>query len=210
MPKSLVDNEFFIDFDTSNFYDSEGNPLTQEQNNFFKDSKCVDEYGSLLVVYRASNSDYDTFDTKLLGSGAGSIFGKGFYFSSEPESVKIYGNLIKKYYLNLKNPFVYDAVDYESDAIHNVNKFISVLKVNNYPISDSLQQQLENEILENDGGLDTLIELTCGEEKATAFLQACGFAGIINLDVLDFVAYSPKQIKLCSNKTPTDAISTAA
>jgi hypothetical protein len=32
----------------------------------------------------------------------------------------------------------------------------------------------------------------------------------MNLDVMDFVAYQPDQIKLSSNKTPTAAVSTAA
>lgn len=211
MPTALVDNDFFIDFDEPAVaYDSEGNILTSAQYKFFKDSKCLDEDGALFLVYRATNHDYDTFDFSRLGTGAGSIFGKGVYFSANKDSVKIYGNTIKEYYLNLKNPFKYIAVDEEADALYNLENFINVLEQNNFPVNEALHQVLEEDLLENEGGLDTLIELTCGVDAATTFFKNCGFDGIINLDVLDFVAYEPNQIKLRNNAKPTMAASTAA
>jgi hypothetical protein len=213
MPQRLVDNELFVDFDEvdDNSYgqDSEGNPLTEAQLEFFKQSKCLDEYGNLFLVYRATNHDYDTFDISRMGTGAGSIFGKGVYFSTDKSSVKIYGNTIKSYYLNLKNPFIFDAVDTKDDAVVRVKQFATVLKRNNYPVDKHLCMRLFKD-LKQGGGLDTMIELTCGSEKATRFFQTCGYDGIMNLDVMDFVAYQPDQIKLSSNKTPTAAVSTAA
>lgn len=208
---TLVDNDFFVDFDpVTAGVDSEGNGLTAEQQDFFKQSKCVDEYGNLYLVYRATNHDYDTFDFSKLGTGAGSIFGKGVYFCADPESVKIYGSVVKEYYLNLLNPFIYIAADTEAEARHNVNQFINVLKANNFKVSSSLRQLLYDDVLENAGGLDTMIELTCGVENATNYFKKCGYDGIVNLDVLDFVAYEPNQIKLRQNKQPTMAASTAA
>ena len=56
MPKALVDDDFFLDFDEAG-YDSAGNPLTDAQVTFFNGSKCRDEDGSLYLVYRASNKD---------------------------------------------------------------------------------------------------------------------------------------------------------
>lgn len=211
MPTTLVDNEFFLDFDEPAFaYDSEGNMLNSTQYKFFENSKCVDEDGALFLVYRATNHDYDTFDFNKLGTGAGSIFGKGVYFSADRDSVKIYGNTIKEYYLNLLNPFKYVAVDEEADALYNLDNFIQVLERNNFPVTDELRLELEEDLIENEGGLDTLIELTCGPDKATDFFKNCGFDGIVNLDVLDFVAYKPNQIKLRTNTKPTLAVSTAA
>jgi hypothetical protein len=206
-----LENEFFLDFeDVANASDSAGNTLSDLQYQFFKNSKCVDEYGDLYLVYRASNHDYDTFDPARMGTGAGSIFGKGIYFSADRDSVKIYGNNIKAYYLNLKNPFRYEEVNTEDDAVLNVERFVRVLEQNNFFVTEDLWITLEEEILDNDGGLDTLIELTCGPEKATDFFKKCGFDGIMNLDVLDFVAYYPNQIKISANKAPTSAISTVA
>jgi hypothetical protein len=211
MPTALVDNELFIDFDNSEVAcDSEGNTLSASQYNFFKNSKCLDEYGDIFLVYRATNHDYDTFDISKLGTGAGSIFGKGIYFSADKDSVKIYGNTIKEYYLNLTNPFIFIAMDDMSDALYNLNNFIQVLEKNNFLVNESLYQVLKEDLIENEGGLDTLIELTCGSDVATAYFKNCGFNGIVNLDVLDFVAYELNQIKLRNNLKPTAAVSTAA
>ena len=211
MPTGLVDNDFFLDFDEPAIaYDSEGNMLNNAQYQFFKNSKCVDEDGALFLVYRATNHDYDTFDFNKLGTGAGSIFGKGVYFSADRDSVKIYGNNIKEYYLNLLNPFKYVAVDEEADAFYNLDNFIQVLEQNSFPVSEELRLTLEDDLIENEGGLDTLIELTCGSDKATGYFKNCGFDGIVNLDVLDFVAYEPNQIKLRTNTKPTSAVSTVA
>jgi hypothetical protein len=66
-------------------------------------------------------------------------------------------------------------------------------------------KQLALDVLKNDGGLDTMIEQTCGSEKIADFLKRCGFDGIVNYDVLDFVAFEPSQIKLSSNKNPTNS-----
>lgn len=211
MPTALIDDDFFLDFDEPAIaYDSEGNILNSAQYKFFKNSKCTDEDGALFLVYRATNSNYDTFDFNRLGTGAGSIFGKGVYFSADKNSVKIYGNIIKEYYLNLKNPFKYLAADEEADILYNLDNFINVLRQNNYPVTEELQLTLKEDLIENDGGLDTLIELTCGVDKATDYFKKCGFDGIVNLDVLDFVAYEPNQIKLRNNLSPTIADSTAA
>jgi hypothetical protein len=204
MPKALVDDDFFLDFDEAGC-DSEGNSLTDAQVTFFNGSKCRDEDGSLYLVYQASNKEYDAFDKERIGTGAGSIYGKGFYFSCDRESVKIYGNLIKEYYLNIKNPYRYEEVNEEADALYNVDTFIEMLEHNNFQVTPELQQKLEQDVLENDGGLDTLIDLTCGSDKATQFFKACGFDGIMDLDTLDFVIFEPNQAKLSSNKNPTSS-----
>lgn len=207
MSKDDLDNVFFLDFaEPDAACDSEGNALTKAQENFFRQSKCVDEYGNLFLVYHAGNSKYDSFDKERIGVGAGSIYGKGFYFSCDPESVKIYGSVIRDYYLNLKNPFRYEAEDIEEDILYNVETFIEVLERNNFQVSPELKAAMEQDVLENDGGLDTLIEMTCGAEKAAAFFQTCGFDGIMNLNTLDFVAFEPNQVKLTSNKSPTSSV----
>lgn len=205
MPTALVDNELFVDFDETAGYDSEGNALSEAQVRFFSQSKCVDENGDLYLVYHADNTDYDAFDKSQIGTGAGSIFGKGFYFGSNAESVGIYGNNIKTYYLNLKRPFIYEAIEGKQAAINNVKAFARVLKANNHFISVEQMKQLALDILKNDGGLDTMIEQTCGPEKITDFFKKCGFDGIVNYDVLDFVAFEPNQIKLSSNTNPTNS-----
>lgn len=211
MPRALVDNELFVDFDEpSSMWDSNGRVLTKAQVNFFQQSKCLSEDGDLLVVYHASNSDFTTFDTKRIGSGGGSIYGKGFYFCDSDAGLDIYGTYIKEYYLNLKNPFRWEIVEEEADASYNVDMFIEVLEQNNFNVSEELRQQLEEDILEDDGGLDTIIEQTCGVSLAQKYFTKAGYDGIMNLAIGDYVAFDPKQIKLCSNKSPSAMANIAA
>ena len=211
MPKSLVDNDFFTDFDeVSSSYDSAGRLLSVDQNDFFRNSKCVDEGNSLLVLYHASNNDFTSFDPKRIGTGGGSIYGKGFYFSANNFELGIYGKYVREYYLNLKNPFRWEIIDEEADASYNVDMFIEMLEQGNFVVSDELRQQLKEEVWENGGGIDTLIEMTCGVDFAQHYFIKAGYDGIMNLDIEDFVAFKPEQIKLCSNKNPTASNNVAA
>lgn len=205
MPTSLADNELFTDFaEVSSMYDSDGNILTRAQAAFFADSKCTTDDGNLLVVYHASNNDFDAFNDKYVGSGGGSIFGKGFYFCDDDFGLDIYGKYIRKFYLNLKNPFVWE------DDVESISSFIQVLKQNNFNVSSDLQMDLEDDAEIGDGGLDAVIEQTCGVDFAQKYFIKAGYDGIINTVVGDYVAFKPTQIKSCSNVNPTNSASIAA
>lgn len=207
---NLANNEFFTDFDVSSAYDSEGRLLSGGQNKFFKNSKCTTDDGSLLVLYHASNSEFSSFDPSKIGTGGGIIYGKGFYFCDSDFGLDIYGKYVREYYLNLKNPFRWEEINEEADAAYNVDLFIEMLEQNNYAVSDELRHRLEDEVLENDGGLDTIIELTCGAAFAQRYFARAGYDGIMNLDIGDYVAFKPEQIKLCSNKMPAVSVDIAA
>jgi hypothetical protein len=202
--------DFFDDFDVSSSYDSEGRLLSVGQNNFFKNSKCVDDSGSLIVLYHASNSDFSAFDPGKIGTGSGIIYGKGFYFCDNDFGLDIYGKYIKEYYLNLKNPFRWEMIEEDADATYNLDSFIEILEQNNFVVVDELRQQLEEDILENGGGLDTIIELTCGVDFAQTYFTRAGYDGIMNLEIGDYVAFKPEQIKLCSNRNPSASTGIAA
>ncbi len=203
-------NDFFTDFDdVSSKYDSEGRLLSNGQAKFFNASQCTLDK-SLLVVYHASPSDFTVFDTKRIGTGGGNIYGKGFYFCDNNFGLDIYGEYIKEFYLNLKNPFRWEICEEEADYLYNLDMFIEVLESNNFNVTDELRDQLEKELLENDGGLDTIIEKTCGVGFAQTYFIKAGYDGIMNLDIGDYVAFKPEQIKLCSNKMPTATADAAA
>jgi hypothetical protein len=206
-----LNNEFFIDFDdASSKYDSEGRLLSKDQVTFFNKSQCVDDNKQLLVVYHASNSEFTTFDEKRVGSGGGSIYGKGFYFSDDSFSVEIYGKYVREFYLNLKNPFRWEAIEEDADATYNLDMFVEVLEANNFVMPDGLMEELEDDLINNDGGLDTVIEKTCGPDFAAIYFARAGYDGIMNLDIGDYVAFKPEQIKLCSNKMPKASMDAAA
>jgi hypothetical protein len=62
-------------------------------------TKIVDSNGQPMVVYRAQSDD------RKQGPERQSKH-MGIYFSADKESTKIYGNNIKPYYLNIKNPLI--------------------------------------------------------------------------------------------------------
>jgi hypothetical protein len=83
------------------------------------------------------------------------------------------------------------------------------LKLNNFNVSEDLRQELEDLVL-GDCLFDEVIEQSCGIDFIQKYLINAGYDGIMNLDVGDYVAFDPKQIKLCSNKNPTNSADIAA
>ena len=81
--------------------DSEGRTLTQEQQEFFRDSKVVDEDGQLLVVYHGTDAEFTIFD-RTMGRANMDILGS--FFSPWEDDARGYGGTVEAYYLNLTNP----------------------------------------------------------------------------------------------------------
>lgn len=86
------------------------------QNNPESASKVVDADGKPLIMYhgtRAENGDFTVFDySKAVIKGGHGLkaLGKGNYFTSKRlDGSERFGNRIIQAYLNIKNPFVYDA-----------------------------------------------------------------------------------------------------
>lgn len=104
--------------------DSEGNDLTDQQKEFFKDSKIVTEDGNLKVMYHGSPNEFTVFDRKKARSSA--YFGKGFYFSDSSNQAGVYGNNYKVY-LNIKNPIHAGTNDITKPSLENL--FRQLLKM---------------------------------------------------------------------------------
>lgn len=66
--------------------DSEGNNLSQEQAEYFKDSKVRDENGDLMVMYHGTVSNFTVFDREK-GNAEGD-FGMGFYLTNSINDVE--------------------------------------------------------------------------------------------------------------------------
>ena len=81
--------------------DSQGRELTKEQQEYFKDSKVVDEEGNLRVVYHGSNEDFTIFDrTKARAN----MDIQGNFFSPWDLDAQGYGENVRAFYLNITNP----------------------------------------------------------------------------------------------------------
>lgn len=84
-----------------NVVDSNGNTLTEQQQEYFKDSKVRDENGALKVVYHGTSREFNIFD---LDKARGTADIEAFFFSGDIEESSGYGEYVRPYYLNITNP----------------------------------------------------------------------------------------------------------
>lgn len=100
--------------------DNQGRKLSEQQQEFFKDSKARDNNGNLISLYHGTRNDFTVFD--ITKSGESSKQAKvGFWFTESKEGAENFGNSVwygkndkakaMEVYLNLKNPKIYDVID---------------------------------------------------------------------------------------------------
>ncbi len=206
--------------------DNQGNNLSPEQAEYFKDSKVRDENGDLLAVYHGTEGEFYTFDKALRGANTGTKDAKlGFFFTNKELIAKdyaIYAQDGKLY--NLMNliaqgdPEVFDllrTVDghKQLDQTELVKEYARILeKAENY-VNDVLEVYLN---IEN----PKIVDWKGKTYKKNAMLKLLTEAimekrdGVIIKNIEDsvnqdlgisdvYVAFEPNQIKLTTNKQPT-------
>jgi hypothetical protein len=187
--------------------DSEGNDLTDQQKEFFKDSKIVTEDGNLKVMYHGSPNEFTVFDRKKARSSA--YFGKGFYFSDSSNQAGVYGNNYKVY-LNIKNPIHAGTNDITKSQLR---KFVqAVAKNEDYGIDnygyDATVTSVTNDIYgKDDFEMLQDINATCIGDFAEAVklfnkVNKTDYDGIVV--PTETVAFEPNQIKNVTNEEPTN------
>jgi predicted nucleotidyltransferase len=167
--------------------DNKGNVLSQQQQEYFMDSKVRDENGKLLEVYHGTEANagipqehwFTIFD---LNHTRPSTLGDGFYFTEDYERASSYahskGN-VYKVYLNITNPFIKADNQTFSEAIREINP--------NYDIRKLYGN--EHEASRFDG------------VKLRKYLIDNGYDGISLQGT--YVAFYPEQIKNVNNQNPT-------
>ncbi len=188
--------------------DSDGRTLSAEQQEYFKESKVVDENGNLKVVYHGTpNGDYTIFkdgtyftDNKAYADryqnpGASSISsGKT---ASNPKTFEVY--------LDIKKPF--DLSDAEARRIY-IEDYIkggNALGINPY-LSDAEYAKIETiDWTEGEDLRDFLIE---NEYDYDGLVLDEGADGGYGDDVQyrgkSYVIFNPEQAKRVDNTNPTD------
>ena len=126
-------------------YDAQGKAdiNTPEFKEWFGDSKVVDKNGRPLVVYHGTNAEFDIFSKEKIKRGT------GFWFSSNKETSKEYGD-IKEFYLSVKNPIDVnknrnDFIKFAKEAMPEIPNDVS----EHYIISDALGSTAFKEYLQN-------------------------------------------------------------
>ena len=209
--------------------DSQGNSLTQQQQEYFKDSKVRDENGNLLPVYHGSPNEFFVFDRKRMGKGKDQ-FGAGFYFATSEEASRSYGDNVHKTYLNITKPIVinrtadggdlFDVKITQKQAYEILKRHPLIYDPESSPLGDMFEEYWEvgakdymiREAAKNFNSIglldsDYLAYRNYPNELHEAIRDVLGYDGVeVRFDNTGdrfYVAWFENQIKQTSNKNPT-------
>ena len=189
--------------------DSNGRQLTNEQQEFFKDSVVRDENGNLKVMYHGtSNGGHTVFDP--YGKAKYGLFGGGSYFTDSKTIAESYtkkgkGKNLQVYetYLNIKNPI-------DMDAAADPAAWAKAFPDADFPESGTNEQfyRAMEEYFE-----DNEYPRWEAQETAMYVIEDMGYDGIthigggrVNADGERhrvYIALQPEQIKNVDNQKPT-------
>ena len=209
--------------------DSEGNTLSEQQQEYFKDSKVRDESGNLLPVYHGSPKEFFVFDRNRMGKG-NDQFGAGFYFATDEDASRHYGDKVIKSYLNIQKPIVinrtedggdlYDVHLTQKQAYEILKRHPKIYDAEESPLGDlfdeywevgpkdyMIRQAAKN--LDSIGLMDS--DYTAfrnyPNELHEAIREVLGYDGVevrfAGSNEKFYVAWFENQIKQTSNKNPT-------
>ena len=181
---------------------SNGETLSKEQQEFFKDSKARDEQGRLLVLHRGSPEDFGNvfgfLEENLNSKDQPNTF--GFFFTDSFDTAEYYSKArgnegdIKTVYLNIKNP-----LDLTSLGISSSEKdFYRLIEENGVITGRSRYKQDYKPVW---------TRFDKNGESMRRSMESAGFDGVIYHDwgenKATYVAFYPEQIKLITNMKPT-------
>lgn len=188
--------------------DSQGRELTKEQQEFFRDSKVVDEQGRLKVMYQGGDGSFTVFDRKK--SSYSNLYGRGFYFTDSESHAGQYGN-VRKFYLNITSPL---STTETTITKSQLQKFLEAVAENDedYSFENYGQGATVDSVLASVYGksdfsmLSDINQTAIGDMVAAVELfnevNGTGFDGLIL--PTETVVFSPEQIKNVDNKAPTE------
>jgi len=188
--------------------DSAGNSLTQEQQEYFADSKARDKDGRLQIMYRGGKGDFTVFDRKK--SKPSNLYGRGFYFTNSKSHAEQYGSA-KAFYLNIEHPLGTDSHEITKGQLLNFLKAIEDdgedYDLYNYGEGSTAESVL-NLVWDGRPDFDLLNDI-----NATAIGDLVAATELFNeVNHTDYdgfilptetVIFNSEQAKLTSNKTPT-------
>lgn len=85
--------------------DSAGRQLTEQQQEYFKDSKVRDAEGRLMPLYHQTDAEFTVFDMRHKGAGTGDNETPfGVFLKKSSRDIGVKGNRQMELYANIKNP----------------------------------------------------------------------------------------------------------
>ena len=209
--------------------DSTGRKLSEQQQEYFKDSKVRDAEGRLKTVYHGSSAQFTKFSADFMSKN-GSSEGQGFYFTDLKTMAQGYekdGGQLLEGYLDIKNPLSDSEVTLSNEEVKRLIMAIDptgddlVLNYDSrggmgYPsrtwynraVNDTLRMTMGT----SESDSEILAELANGMGNPGAVLKAArevlGYDGYIVEGKYDdatvYVAFDSSQFKNVDNLTPTN------
>lgn len=190
--------------------DSSGRQLSNEQQEFFKDSVVRDENGNLKVMYHGtSKGGFTVFDTYKSKYG---LFGTGFYFTDSENIGQSYTKKGKgknpqvyEAYLNIKNPLdmdapadpaewamAFDEVDFpesgtNEDFYRALEEYYEDQQIAKWEVEDIIRESIEYGM-----GYDGITHIGGGRVNPNGERHQV------------YIAFEPEQIKKVDNAKPTE------
>lgn len=219
---SLKDAKDGLNFTKPVLYDSYGNPLSQQQKEYFANSKIRSMKGNLISVWHGTDNQFYTFDKALRGSHTGTPDAKlGFFFSDSYEVAQDYTFSAREY-----NQFNLMMKIAEGDW--NAFERLQDKHYDEFATTEDLERLKEYDENTSSGNTreyflnitDPYIEDWQNKSyHKLAMIKAIKKAislkkdGLVILNIEDsingktpsnvYVAFEPNQIKLTTNKNPT-------
>lgn len=206
--------------------DTEGNELSDQQQEYFKDSKVRDENGKLKPVYHGTGSHFNVFSYDFIGK-TGSAEGYGFYFTDQIEKARGYskkGTDVMSGYLNITKPLSTSELTLTENEIRGLlseldptgDEILANFEYTGegYPSKQWYNKAMKETIdtlMENESDDDVLAEIvnsgSDNETVLTTVRNLYGYDGYIVEDKYEdgnvYVAFSSEQFKNADNRQPT-------
>jgi len=195
--------------DTARFSmkDSEGNELSEQQAEYFKDSKVRDEDGNLLVMYRGGKTGFTVFDRSK--SKYSNLYGRGFYFTDSKAHAGHYGNP-RAFYLNIQHPLSKMETTITKEQLRNFLRAVAEneddYSFENYGYNATVNSVLESVYGKSDFDMLNDINATAIGDLVEAVelfneINGTDFDGFILST--EAVIFQSNQAKNIDNKNPT-------
>ncbi|MBR2377439.1 MAG: hypothetical protein IKA85_06720 [Clostridia bacterium] len=211
------------------YKDSQGNTLSKEQQEFFKDSKVRDKDGNLLALYHGTNNEFYVFDkTKIKIDN----LGRGFYFVDKKQIADSYAQRrteerggqerVVECYLLAKKPFDISNISDEEMRDFLVYDYNQRGRVRydyrkKYGIQQVEAEKYVEEMMNDEdipivnGKKDYSVLFSTSEANFQSWLKERKYDGLIvagtdkktNISGTAYIVFDSNQIKLTTNKTPT-------
>ena len=192
----------------SDEYDADGEPLSVQQAEFFKDSKVRDEDGNLMVMYHSSNSKFTVFDLGFVNLNDGKL--QGFWFTNNKKQKYSFGDNSISAYINITKP-----INLEKITLSNlqITKLAEAAGYKNVLTSDEkILRLIKDAELNSDYDIIHYFSPSSNTELFKKYISSVikitGYDGYI-LDKYDkgslyAIAFNSNQIKSIDNLNPTE------